>query len=220
VHQEDLIEKISWYLYNREEFDFFATYFRLPDIIQHSATHLMDRKFKEDLIAAFETNSVSREMLDEAVSQVAEILEPVYRYMESIIKDYIHHEKSKNTIFLIMSDHGFSFYPGGYNHYGLPENMQAPDGFLMVNGPGVKAGRMNSASIYDIAPTILYLFDYAVGQGMDGRVLKEIFDFKRQTRYKRYRLTGHTSQKRDKTYDRETLKELESLGYISTDKKD
>jgi hypothetical protein len=117
-----------------------------------------------------------------------------------------------------MSDHGFSFYPGGYNHYGLPDELPAPDGFLMVTGPRVKPGQVENVSIYDIAPTILYLFNHAVGREMDGRVLKEIFDFKRATRYQRYRLKPGPPQKRNKNYDQETLRELESLGYISTDK--
>lgn len=218
VQQDDLIERVSWYLYNREHFDFFATYLRLPDIAQHSVTHLMDKSFKKNLITAFKDNSITQSMIDEAVLRVSEILAPVYRNMERIIKDYITHKENRNTTFFILSDHGFSFYPGGYNHYGLPEDMPAPDGFLMVHGPRVKPGRIESASIYDITPTILYLFNHAVGKEMDGRVLKEIFTFKRSTKYKRYLLKTDPSQKRDKAYDKETLRELESLGYISSEK--
>ncbi len=218
VQQDDLIERASWYLYNKEKFDFFATYFRLPDIAQHSVTHLMDRQFKKKLISAFETNTVTQSMIDEAVLQVSDILESVYRHMEKIIKDYITHERNRNTTFLIMSDHGFTFYPGGYNHYGLPDEYPAPDGILMVHGPGVKRGRIEKASIFDIAPTILYLLNHPVGQDMDGRPLKEIFQFQRQVKYKRYTLKKDPSQRRNRAYDEETLRELESLGYISSEK--
>ena len=216
VQQDHLIERASWYLFNREDFDFFATYFRLPDIAQHSVTHLMDRQFKKKLISAFETHTVTQPMIDEAVLQVSDILESIYRHMEKTIKDYITQEKNRNTTFLIMSDHGFSFYPGGYNHYGLPDDYPAPDGMLMVHGPEVKRGRIEEASIFDIAPTILYLLNHPVGQDMDGRPLKEIFQFKRQVKYKRYTLKKDPPQRRNRAYDEETLKELESLGYIST----
>ncbi len=218
VEQDYLIERASWYLYNKEKFDFFATYFRLPDIAQHSVTHLMDRQFKKKLISAFKTNTVTQSMIDEAVLQVSDILESVYRHMEKTIKDYITHEKNRNTTFLIMSDHGFSFYPGGYNHYGLPDDYPAPDGMLMVHGPGVKKGRIEEASIFDIAPTILYLLNHPVGQDMDGRPLKEIFQFKRQVKYKRYTLKKDPSKSRNRAYDEESLRELKSLGYISSEK--
>ena len=110
----------------REDFDFFATYFRLPDIAQHSVTHLMDWDFKKKLISAFDNHSIDQEMIDDAVLRVSDILESVYRHMENTIRDYITQEESRNTTFLIMSDHGFSFYPGGYNHYGLPDEYPAP----------------------------------------------------------------------------------------------
>ncbi len=45
---------------------------------------------------------------------------PIYRFMEKVIKEYVESEKGKNTYFMVMSDHGFSFYDGGYNHYNLP----------------------------------------------------------------------------------------------------
>ena len=92
--------------------------------------------------------------------------------------------------------------------------MKAPDGFLLINGPKIRPGQIKKAGVYDIAPTILNLFDLPVGKNMDGRVISEIFQFQRKKRYKTYKLGKMNENKRDKNYDEETLKDLKSLGYI------
>jgi len=53
----------------------------------------------------------------------------------------------------------------------------APDGFLLALGDGVKAGGvLQSASVLDVAPTILYLMGLPVARDMEGRVLTEIVE--------------------------------------------
>lgn len=215
IRQDELVRQASEYLFNREDFDFFATYLRLPDIAQHSVTHLMDRDFKAQLIAAFKKGEISTDMRDDAVRRVSRILEPVYRYMEGAIRFYMESEKAKDTTFLIMSDHGFSFYPGGYNHYGLPDGYDAPDGIFLMNGPDVRPGKLDRASVLDITPTILYLFGHPIGKDMDGKVLRKALTSQHALRYKSYKLKKSSPGKRDKSYDEEALKELETVGYIN-----
>jgi|Deesub1362A_J573_1020465.scaffolds.fasta_scaffold00355_23 predicted AlkP superfamily phosphohydrolase/phosphomutase len=51
------------------------------------------------------------------------------------------------------------------------------DGILLVYGPSIKkAARIENAKIYDIAPTILYIFNLPIPNDIDGRVLSEIFE--------------------------------------------
>jgi predicted AlkP superfamily phosphohydrolase/phosphomutase len=51
-----------------------------------------------------------------------------------------------------------------------------PLGILIASGPQIKHGeRLAQASIYDIAPTILYLRGLAVPRDADGKVLTAIF---------------------------------------------
>jgi predicted AlkP superfamily phosphohydrolase/phosphomutase len=53
----------------------------------------------------------------------------------------------------------------------------APDGFLLALGDGIKPGAvMRSASVLDVAPTILYLMGLPVARDMEGRVLAEIVE--------------------------------------------
>ena len=49
-------------------------------------------------------------------------------------------------------------------------------GIFIAHGPDIKeAGRVENAKIYDIAPTILHMFNVPIPRDMDGRVLTEIF---------------------------------------------
>jgi len=50
------------------------------------------------------------------------------------------------------------------------------NGILLAYGPGIKKGQRVDARIYDIAPTILHIFDLPIPNDMDGRVLTEIFE--------------------------------------------
>jgi hypothetical protein len=211
------IEEVSRHLLKNEDVDFFATYFRFPDVIQHFITLFLNQEYKENLKKHLINETLTREMNDEAVLKISDLLEPVYRYMENIIKDYmeIERKKNKNTYFFIMSDHGFSLFRGGYNHYGLPDNMKAPDGFLLINGPKVRQGMIKDAGVFDITPTILNLYDLPVGKNMDGRVLSEVFQLHRTKRFKTYKLKKEGEKERDKTYDEETLNDLKSIGYIN-----
>ena len=53
----------------------------------------------------------------------------------------------------------------------------APDGFLLAVGDGIKPGaELRSASVLDVAPTILYLMGLPVARDMEGRVLGEIVE--------------------------------------------
>ncbi len=51
------------------------------------------------------------------------------------------------------------------------------DGFVVLWGSGIRAGvRLTSASVADLAPTLLVLAGEPVARDMDGRVLAEVFD--------------------------------------------
>ncbi|MCK5057754.1 MAG: alkaline phosphatase family protein [Candidatus Aminicenantes bacterium] len=214
ARMDAFVEKISDYLYTNVNVDFFATYFRLPDVVQHFVLSLFKKEYIEGVLSAIKTNTLTREKHKEVIDRISGFLKPVYRYMENIIEKYITENRDSNTYFFIMSDHGFSLYDKGYNHYGLPDPYQAPDGILLIKGPRVKKGRIKKASVFDIAPTILNLYDLPVGKNMDGRVLSDVFRFHRKKRYKVYKLKKDGRMKRDESYDKETLDGLESLGYI------
>ena len=166
----------------------------------------------EELLIAIENKSASQQEVDNAIEQISDLLEPAYRFCDNFLQEMISFKKYQNAYFIICSDHGFSFYPGGYNHYNLPENVPAPPGILMIKGPDVRRGLIKNAKIYDIAPTILSLYDLPVGKGMDGRVLNEVFQSSRKITYKRYPLK--TTVARDDRINQQNMKELRQLGYV------
>ncbi len=51
----------------------------------------------------------------------------------------------------------------------------APNGIFLTTGPDIKRGEIVNAKIYDIAPTILRIFNLPIPEIMDGNVLTEIF---------------------------------------------
>jgi predicted AlkP superfamily phosphohydrolase/phosphomutase len=59
----------------------------------------------------------------------------------------------------------------GHNPEGRSGNHRA-QGMLIAAGPGIKAGVIHNADIYDIAPTILNLLDQPIPSNMEGRALK------------------------------------------------
>lgn len=207
------VEGVSHYLYTHEPFNLFATYFRFPDIIQHFVIELIPEDIKEQVKTVDFQSPRGREFVRETTEKISGLLEPAYTYMEKIIKSYMSRPGHEDTYFFIMSDHGFSLTPEGYDHYNLPEGFDAPDGFLIIKGPAVKKGRIKNASIYDIVPTILNLYDLPVGKEMDGRVLREVFNLSRKTRTRLYTLKKEKPVD-DRLYDKEALEELRSMGYI------
>lgn len=56
----------------------------------------------------------------------------------------------------------------------LPRGFHAIDGIFGVAGPGIPSAEGLEASLYDVAPTALYLGGWALPAGLDGRVLDEL----------------------------------------------
>jgi len=96
------------------------------------------------------------------------------------------YEQGLAALLIVVSDHGFSLHRGGYDHYHIPESFPAPSGIFVMKGPGAKPGLVPSVSIYDIAPTILHLFDLPVGENMDGGAVTAALTWERDTGSTRY----------------------------------
>lgn len=80
-------------------------------------------------------------------------------------------------------------------------------GIFMAYGPDFKEGEtIENAKIYDIAPTVLHMFDIPVPADMDGRVLKEIF--KHDSEYVEKKVKYAKSGSSEKKRIRGTIKNL------------
>jgi predicted AlkP superfamily phosphohydrolase/phosphomutase len=215
IMQDALVEDLTDFLFRTKEADLYMSYFRMPDIVQHFVLALLEDKVIADAFPD-EGNpwTMPAAKQQEVTLRIAHLLEPVYRYMDRLLEKYLSDPKFKNAYFFIMSDHGFSLYRGGYNHYDLPEEMPAPPGILLVKGPAVKPGK-TAACIYDIAPSVLYLLGLPLDKNMDGKPLRDIFRLSRKVKHTSYSLDKSKKNIARKDSDRETLEELKSLGYIN-----
>jgi len=84
--QDNFVSSISKELYRTKDFDFFATYVRMPDLVQHFSARMFDEKYTEELVAALKSNSLSEEKRQEAIHKIADIIEPAYRFSEDLIQ--------------------------------------------------------------------------------------------------------------------------------------
>lgn len=84
-------------------------------------------------------------------------------------------------IVLKMKDYGYSITRGYSLRNGIfhrvvkPAGCHRPAGIFVAYGKDIAQGKKITASILDIAPTILYEMGLPVYEDMDGKVLKEIF---------------------------------------------
>jgi len=217
VIEENLVTDIADHLFRSEDFDLFAAYFKMTDVVQHFAyMALVDNAYKKTLDQAMVHGELPAALQAEAYARLADILCPVYQNLEKVMRRYFEAEAGRDTYFIILSDHGFTFFQRAgtvrYNHVGP---AKAPNGILIVRGPKVKAGKITLAGIYDIAPTVLYLLGLPLDRTMDGKPLAKLFTFRHASAYTVYKKKKFKPLKRNQDLDEKALKELKALGYIN-----
>jgi len=83
-------------------------------------------------------------------------------------------------------------------------------GIFCAFGPDIKKGKKINAKIYDLAPTILHIFDITIPNDIDGRVLTEIFidDSELAKRKPKYTKLGHIDSKSEDERLKDVIKDL------------
>jgi tetratricopeptide (TPR) repeat protein/predicted AlkP superfamily phosphohydrolase/phosphomutase len=116
---------------------------------------------------------------DEDYKRYSGTLEAYWKWQDQLLGDLLKH-RGKNTIVMIISDHGFRTGPERLKemefNIDTADKSHMPDGIVLLNGPGIKTGNgIKGADIYDVAPTVLHMLQLPVAEDMHGRVLKEAF---------------------------------------------
>lgn len=131
-----------------------------------------------------------------------------------------------DTTILLMSDHGF--HPDHLRPVSIPVEPAGPAvehrhyGIFVLKGPGIKADeRVYGATVLDICPTLLTLFDLPVGRDMDGKPIVTAWHTTPELKYVPSwdEIEGEAgvhpaSTRIDAGEAREAIKQLEALGYI------
>src|SRR6185503_19981495 len=131
------------------------------------------------------------------------------------------------TLLIVCSDHGFRYMNDGYYH--APRSGDLPDGVLFLYGKGVKHTRLSGASLFDVAPTILYATGLAQARDMDVAALKPAFDDALLARHPAALIASYESEKRagagpaagaGTDVDEQVMEDLRALGYVQATGKD
>lgn len=130
------------------------------------------------------------------------------------------------TDVLLISDHGF--HPDNLRLEKIPGFPAAAAmehskyGIIVGQGPSFKKNEnIIGASLIDITPTLLHLYDLPVGEDMDGKVLKGLFNHEKEVKVIESweAVEGacgmHSDEvRKDQQIDKETMEQLIELGYI------
>jgi len=117
---------------------------------------------------------------DEDFALYKDVVRGAYRFHDMMLERLLELAGPDTTV-ILCSDHGFE--SGSQRLPGTPREPAGPAvwhrqyGIFVMAGPGIKRDeRIYGASLIDVAPTILTLFDIPIGEDMDGRPLLEAFE--------------------------------------------
>jgi predicted AlkP superfamily phosphohydrolase/phosphomutase len=157
----------------REELkpEVFAIYYFGLDVIGHYFTR-------------FQKPESFGDVSDAEIRRYGRVVESYYRYVDAVVGEYIQ-KRAENETIVVFSGHGMEAlslgrrilapFKGSPHLSGVHDN--APDGLIILNGPGITSGKkLEGASVVDVAPTLLYLMGLPLGQDMDGRLLTDALD--------------------------------------------
>ena len=117
---------------------------------------------------------------EEDFEMYKDVVKGAYRFHDMMLERLLQLAGPETTI-ILCSDHGFE--SGSQRPRGTPREPAGPAiwhrqyGIFVMAGPGIKRDeRIYGASLIDIGPTVLTVFDLPIGQDMDGRPLLEVFE--------------------------------------------
>lgn len=208
------VHSAGTYIAEQEEWDLLAVYYETIDRLSH---WFMEYRAPRMSIVSEEDHEIYKTVVD-GVYQFHDLV--LGRYMELVGED---------TTIVICSDHGFYSDhmrpPVSSNmETGNPVMWHRPLGVFLAAGPGIRQDElMFGASIVDLAPTILTMLGLPTGEGMEGRVLNQIFqdppEASKPEAYERFLPDAADSDEPEDEEDpwaaQEALKQLAELGYIA-----
>ncbi|MGI8437573.1 MAG: alkaline phosphatase family protein [Chthoniobacterales bacterium] len=160
------IHSVATALMETEEWDFTAVYYDAVDHFSHAFMAYHPPRLEW--------------VPEEDFEMYHEVVRGAYRFHDMMLERLLQLAGDDTTV-ILCSDHGFE--SGPQRPRGTPREPAGPAvwhrqfGIFVIAGPGIKKDeRIYGASLIDVAPTVLTLFDLPIGEDMDGRPLLEAFD--------------------------------------------
>lgn len=160
-------------LHTRPDWDFATIYYDAIDHFSHGFMRYHPPRLEW----------VSQEDFD----RYSQVLGGAYVYHDTMLGVLLELAGDDTTV-LLVSDHGF--HPDHLRPRTLPNEPAGPAaehrpfGIFVAAGPGIRRDELvHGASVLDVAPTVLSLFDLPVGRDMDGKPLTGIFEHPPEPRF-------------------------------------
>jgi len=139
----------------------FAVYFQGIDEINHRFAHCAPPR--TPLCSA------------EDYRRFSDTVAAFYRYQDTIVGDIV--RRDPEATILLLSDHGFASGPRRPDDVkpfieGKPGLWHDLTGVFMARGKAIGKGEIPTVTLYDIAPTVLYLLGLPVPDDMQGHLLE------------------------------------------------
>lgn len=236
VGQDQMVTNWALHLFKKGQPDFFGVILRITDVYAHFAWRFADRATLERVTPQITLESLMNDSaavraeaeghVKELDPAVARAMLPSYKFADAFVGAIVS-AMDPDSILIIVSDHGFTWNGGGYDHNPSVHSettypRKSPPGVIILKGPGIRPIRITGARLFDVVPTILYAEREPVAQDMDGRALTEAFRQpflfgKREERFvKTYGTGAHQTDRSSPASagEKETLEDLRGLGYI------
>jgi tetratricopeptide (TPR) repeat protein len=168
----------------------------------------------------------------EEMERFSGVVDRVYEWVDGLIGETVA-RAGKDADIVLVSDHGFRSGESRPRDSdprigkGNAADWHAPIGVLVLAGPDVRAGvDLGSASVLDVAPTVLALYGLPAARDLDGQPLTRALDPGFLARhpvawvdtYGGFRAPPEEAAASPGAGDTEVVERLRSLGYIGEDR--
>ena len=168
------VHNAATYLAEAEEWDFLAVYYDMIDHVGHGFAEYVPPRLEH--------------VPEQDFKIFRHVVESTYRYHDLMLGRWLE-LAGDDTAVIVMSDHGFYLNRGrpmaergriaGEPRPGVNKNplvWHRLQGLFAACGPGIrKDALVHSASLLDIAPTVLAILGLPVPEDFEGKVLTQIF---------------------------------------------
>jgi predicted AlkP superfamily phosphohydrolase/phosphomutase len=192
--QDEFYNRIARKLLPSMTSGFFTIYFRGIDVTSHAFLHW---RYGADIPK-------------DCPESVRGIVDQIYIQLDRWMGDFLEMVPENATV-VVVSDHGMTpVDTAGYH---------TPFGIFIASGKGIRSGtRLSGASVLDVAPTILHIFEAPIPLDMDGKILPQVFESQWLADHPpRYVDIDTSIKQKEKALTEgreEILEQLRALGYI------
>ncbi len=104
---------------------------------------------------------------EETIEDLKETIPELYAITDSLI-GVVTRDAAEEDIVMVISDHG-------HDRDGSGHRFGAEGIIVMAEGPVQQGGKIESATVFDVLPTVFHTMGVPVPVGIKGRVLTDIF---------------------------------------------